>query len=503
MDQLDKIDELAERLSDVRWRLSNLYKVVNKHGEVVTFTPNRAQLDFLNTCAKRDIILKARQLGMTTLACLVALDECLFNDNWASGIIAHNLNDANKIFETKIKFPYDNLPPEIRATRPAVNDRAGTLKFSNGSNISVSTSFRSGTLQRLHVSEFGKICAKTPDRAKEIVTGAFPAAENGAITIESTAEGQDGYYYDMTMDAMSKAHREKGPRDYKFHFYPWYDNPEYRLDDPLMAVMPSTQEYFRKLEMDEKLTFTTEQIRWYQSEMAVLGGDMKREHPSTPREAFEQAIEGAYFEGQLLHATRVGSIGRFPHNPKYDVNTFWDLGRNDKTTIWFHQHIGGRNRFIGYYENSGEDIAHYIHWLKIWAKEHGAYYDQHYLPHDGDRQSLWLPEGTLAVMDDLGFHPQIVKRTNDKMAAINAARAIFTECDFDEQACEKGLKRLRMYRKDWDEQRGVFRDRPRHDDASHGADSFLTFAQGFQPPVERDEFDDYDPAYGNSSTTGY
>ena len=66
---------------------------------------------------------------------------------------------------------------------------------------------------------------------------------------------------------------------------------------------------------------------------------------------------------------------------------------------------------------------------------------------------------------------------------IEAARSIFAQCQFDEAACELGLKRLRHYRKEWDEERGVWKDRPRHDDASHGADAFLTFASaGFTPP---------------------
>jgi len=496
----DQLDFLEPIIKSKTRRLNELYMIVDKSGKAITFKPNEAQQDLINTGGDRDIILKARQLGFTTLACILALDSCLFNDNFRAGIIAHNLDDAKIIFDTKIKFAYDTLPERIKRVRPAVNDRAGALKFSNGSSISVSTSFRSGTLQRLHVSEFGKICAKSPDKAREIITGAFPAAENGVITIESTAEGQDGSFYEMTMAAMQQKHH--GPKDFKFHFYPWWQNPDNVLTDPLMALPPTTVAYFDSLTNIEKIATTHEQQCWYQSELKVLGGDMKREHPSTPREAFEQAIEGAYFEGQILHANKTDAIGRYPYDPRYLVNTFWDLGRNDKTTIWLHQAINGRHRFIGYYENSGEDIAHYIHWLNAWEKEWNAQFDRHYLPHDGDRQSLWLPEGTMAVMEELGFYPEIVPRVKDKMSAINAARGIFAQCDFDEAGCEVGLKRLRMYRKEFDETRGVWRDRPRHDDASHGADSFLTFATGYNGDEEfEDEFEE--APRGMSEATGY
>lgn len=81
------LTKLGEKLSDVHWRLSNLYKIVNKHGEVVTFVPNAAQLDSIETRTMRDVTLKCRQRGITTLECIIALDECLFNDNWNAGIM--------------------------------------------------------------------------------------------------------------------------------------------------------------------------------------------------------------------------------------------------------------------------------------------------------------------------------------------------------------------------------------------------------------------------------
>jgi hypothetical protein len=77
----------------------------------------------------------------------------------------------------------------------------------------------------------------------------------------------------------------------------------------------------------------------------------------------------------------------------------------------------------------------------------------------------------------------VVERPRSKGETIAAARAAFARCRFDEGACELGLRRLRAHRKEWDESRGVWKDRPRHDDASHGADAFLTFAcSGYKAP---------------------
>ena len=170
------------------------------------------------------------------------------------------------------------------------------------------------------------------------------------------------------------------------------------------------------------------------------------------------------------------------------VNSFWDLGRNDLNTIWLHQAIGGHHRFVGYYENSGEFIGHYVRWLKEWAAERDVTFGDHYWPHDGDRESLWLEGGTLAVAEKQGIRPKIVKRPVNKVEAIGTARAMFPLCQFDEAGCGVGLKRLRAYRKEWDDIRGVWRDRPRHDEASHGADAFLTFACS-NVPEERVNWD--------------
>ena len=87
------------------------------------------------------------------------------------------------------------------------------------------------------------------------------------------------------------------------------------------------------------------------------------------------------------------------------------------------------------------------------------------------------------MLSSLGFHPTIVERPRSKGEAIAAARAAFARCQFDKQGCDLGLLRLRAYRKEWDEGRGVWKDRPRHDEASHGANAFLTFAcSGYTPP---------------------
>lgn len=485
MASASKIEVDQSQFLDPRWRLSNLYYITDEKGQRVKFTPNDAQLKLMGDLHHRNIILKARQLGFTTFCCLIYLDAGIFNPNTRAGVIAHKLDDAKVIFRDKVKFPYDNLDEGLKAQVHAKQDSADTLTLANNSSIRVSTSMRSGTLQYLHISEFGKICSQYPEKAREIVTGALAAVHGDQfVVIESTAEGQEGRFYQMVQEAraLEAAGTELTQLDYKFHFFPWYQDGRYKLDAvPLIAN--EDQEYFDKLEADLGIEISREQRGWYVKTAQTMGGDMKREYPSTPDEAFEQALEGAYFSKELLIAAKQKRIGGFPLVPSAPVNTFWDLGRNDFTTIWLHQHVDGFNRFVGYYENSGEYISHYIAWIREWARDNNAVFGDHYLPHDGDRQSLWLPEGTMKVMSDLNFRPKIVKRPQNKIEAINVARGKFASCQFDEAGCFTGIKRLKMYRKEWDDLRGVWKDRPHHDDASHGADGFMTFTcSNYQPP---------------------
>ncbi len=289
---------------DPRWRLSNLYTITDKAGRQIPFRPNAAQLALLDALYSANIILKARQLGFTTLCCLIYLDACLFTPHTRAGVVAHRLDDAKVIFRDKIKFPYDRLDEGIRAAVPAVQDSADTLTFGNNSSVRVSTSMRSGTLQYLHVSEFGKVCAQAPDKAREIVTGALNTVESGQfVVIESTAEGQEGAFYEMTQRARERAASRASltPLDYKFHFFPWWRNRPYALDGAVVAIGEEHERYFDRLEA-EGIRLTDGQKAWYVKKEATMEGDMRREYPSTPDEAFEQALEGAYFAVQLAAA---------------------------------------------------------------------------------------------------------------------------------------------------------------------------------------------------------
>lgn len=473
------LEEIKQNVQSKKWRLENLYYIKDVKGQEVKFKPNWAQNRFNNGAHSRNIILKARQLGLTTFACIDALDDCLFTKNFKAGIIAHIKEDAHEFFEDKIQFAYDKLPAEIRAANPATTDKAGKLAFANGSSIRVSTSFRSGTLQRLHVSEFGKICAKYPKKAKEIISGALNAVHTGMrVDIESTAEGRLGKFYELCTEAenLLLSGGRLTDEDFKFWFFPWFQHPEYRLDPKGVQITKEMQDYFEKIEGKTSITLSPEQKAWYIKRYSILGDDMKQEFPSTPEEAFEQTIEGAYFTSQFRKIRKEGRICRVPVQGGVAVDTYWDLGMNDLMAVWFVQVVGRECRFIDYYENSGEGLEFYARVLQEKRIERDFFYGTHYGPHDLAVQGMNSGISRVARWKQLGYDFEVVERVSNKADSIEAARNALSLCWFDEEHCSLGLQRLEGYRKKFNDVLGTYSSSPLHDICSNGADAFQQFA---------------------------
>ena len=188
------------------------------------------------------------------------------------------------------------------------------------------------------------------------------------------------------------------------------------------------------------------------------------------------AIKGTYFGDLINKAREDNRICRIPVETSVPVHTFWDLGRNDSTSIWFMQRVGLEHRFVDYYECNGEGLAHYARVLK----DRGYLYGDHYLPHDVEITELTTNHSRREVLEDLGVRPvRVVPRIRDLSEGIEMCRQKLASCWFDEAKCDQGIRCLENYRKDWDENRQVFRSTPRHDEFSHGADAFRQFAQGF------------------------
>ncbi len=295
METQEETDYIQSKLSDKWWRLDNLYMIENEQGQLVRFRLRPAQKLLFQMMWFLNIILKARQLGFSTAIDIYLLDEALFNRNIKCGIIAQDKNAAGEIFRTKIEIPFDNLPSWLK-TKFSIKSRrsgstGGAIFFEHGSSIQVATSFRSGTVQRLHISEHGKICAKYPEKAKEVRTGTLNAIHEGCIAfIESTAEGVGGDFHAMSMRAMelTQSTSELSKLEWKFHFFAWWQDPKYRapVPDRGLVLSKTHQEYFAAIERAMNCKLDDEQKQWYVLKEADQGEEMKQEFPSTPLEAF-------------------------------------------------------------------------------------------------------------------------------------------------------------------------------------------------------------------------
>jgi len=420
----------------------------------------------------------------------VILDTAVWNARQNLGIIAHGLREAQEIFRTKISYPYSKLPEAIKAQVAPTTHSKTDLELSNGSRIAVGTSMRSGTYQILHVSEFGKISRRFPDRATEIVAGSFNAVHPGQyVFVESTAEGRDGWFYEMVQTAMKARLSGKTltPMDFRAHFFAWHHDARNQLEPGDLEIPDRLAKYFRELEKDHGVVLTAAQRAWYVKKEATLHEQIFAEYPSTPDEAFKAAVDGAIYGKQMAMLRAQSRIGKVHLVPAVPVNTFWDLGKNDTTAIWFHQFVGGRHRFLKFFEDSMQPPSHYYLQLQMLQVEHGWVYGRHYMPHDAETVTL----GSMGNKDGRSVKDQfetlglrdivVVPRITDITLGLNMTRAKLPECEFDESGCEDGIKALENYQFEYDERQGTFRSHPLHNWASNGADAFRQWAQGWTP----------------------
>jgi hypothetical protein len=318
----EQADYIKRALSDQWWRLNNLYWITDKNGQRVKFRLNAAQRLLFENMWFFNIILKARQLGFSTVVQIFILDSALFNENLNCGIVAQDLPKAREIFRTKIMYPYDNLPNWVIEAVPTVMKNTTEILFCNGSKITVSTGFRSGTVNILHVSEFAKICATRKDKAQEVIDGTLNAVHPGNIAfIESTAEGAAGHYYDMCLEAqeLQSAGLPLTEIDFKFFFFPWWDEPSYVMAVPEggLKLNPTQDKYFKSLEIYLGKAIPEERKAWYVAKERQQKGQMKQEFPSTPEEAFLTSGRKV-FDNDDLNAAKGKVIAPILI---YDINT--------------------------------------------------------------------------------------------------------------------------------------------------------------------------------------
>jgi phage terminase large subunit len=210
-------------------------------------------------------------------------------------------------------------------------------------------------------------------------------------------------------------------------------------------------------------------------ELAALKLEMSdEEYLQEYENDFSVATKGSYYGKLLQEADDDGRIGTVPYDTGRECVTAWDLGIGDSTAIWIAQVVGQQIRMVDYVEASGVGLDWYARDLR--GKPY--LYREHYLPHDAEAKELGTGLSRVETMRSLGIRPHRVVPNIAVDDGINAVRRLLPRMWFDAKRCEKGIEALRQYRRDWDEKTQAFRQRPRHDWASHGADSARYLALG-------------------------
>ncbi len=180
------------------------------------------------------------------------------------------------------------------------------------------------------------------------------------------------------------------------------------------------------------------------------------------------AIKGAYYGKLLEEAIKAGRIGRVPYDPAMPVYDVWDLGKGPKMSVGMFQRFGRSVQMIDYEQGLESDgIPQVIAKLKarpyVWGK--------HFAPHDIKSTDIGTGKTRLETARALGWDFREVPDIGVDNG-INAGRLMFPRLWVDEQKCQQFLDAIGQYRQDWDEHKGMFRDQPRHDWASHPSDMY-------------------------------
>lgn len=243
--------------------------IKGKDKKIVPFFLNPVQKDFMKQKTLRDIVLKARQHGFTTLILADMYCDTIFNEATKTKIVAHDKTAAMELLEN-LKVMYNHTPPEMR---PIVgNDNKYEFEFPElNSKITIGVSTHSGTTGRSEtINNLLTTEVAFWRGAADTMTGLIEAVpQNGRIVIESTPNGIGNYYHAEVLKARA------GDSAFRLHEYGWWVNPEYQrplIAGYIEAKSPEEAELAlreRRLILDQeeadlqkKHGLTFEQINW-------------------------------------------------------------------------------------------------------------------------------------------------------------------------------------------------------------------------------------------------
>jgi hypothetical protein len=287
--------------------IEKFIKIVNKDGELVSLRFNYAQNKLYDVIKKqtkenkpvRIIILKARQMGISTCVEAILNTNTMLNFNMKTGIITHQSSATANLFKMS-KIMYQSLPSKIKPQ--VLKDNQNELVFNNTDNTGLNSELkcmtagssgvgRSDTYKQLHLSEY----AFWPGDKKATLNGllqAVPNTPNSIVIIESTANGFE-HFKELWDDAVA------GNSDFIPVFFPWFKMPEYRMQYDGFSLTEEEEELKRIYDLDnEQLSWR----RWCIKNNCSNDIDMfKQEYPSNPEEAFLSTGKCLFNKEQVIN----------------------------------------------------------------------------------------------------------------------------------------------------------------------------------------------------------
>lgn len=474
----DEKDLIENYMTSKIWRLNNLYVITDTNGKERIFHMNEAQHKVYSEILyhHRLIILKSRQQGISTLWLVSFFDDALFNKNFKIGLMAIGKDSTKKLLE-RTKLMWERMPDWVltllNITRKLEIDNADEIQFSNKSTIYIQTSFRSGTLQRLHISELAKVANKKPEAARETLTGSIQTIHGtNQVIIESTAEGEN-MFSDMWWKYENKDLDTLGNKDFKCVFLSWLDDPKCK-EAVFQKPIKESIKYFEELEKSGVIA-TQEQKNWWIMQFIAIGREIFKEYPATAEEAFMSTLDGSYyhriFRENILFKNRVMS-NLYDHN--LPVICAFDLGADDYTVIGFFQVHNRECRLLHEYVDYAKEADLEIYAQYIQKSEYKDNIKQLILPHDGNVTELGTGMTRADRLRQMGFAVDVEKKKS-VVEGIDSVRHMLKNMYIDPQ-CDYTISCLKGYSKEWDNVRQMWKNKPLHDEKSHGADMLRVFA---------------------------
>ena len=189
--------------------------------------------------------------------------------------------------------------------------------------------------------------------------------------------------------------------------------------------------------------------------------------------SFHASVEGSYYGKLMNDLEEKGRMVEVTRDDLCQTFTAWDLGMGDSTSIWVAQTTGQEVRIMDYVENHGQGLDWYVNWIKDnnWTNA------SHKLPHDVAVRELGTGKSRLEMLQGAGLNVDVLPRLSVD-DGIQSVRRLLPKCWFNMPKVRQGVDCLRNYRREFDEKRNVYYEKPLHNWASHGADALRYLAIG-------------------------